>query len=195
MRNFYLVLVANIGLLLFSTAQAAPSDLPETGQTTCTDTTGAVISCVNSGQDGELKAGVAWPDPRFTVNGTGDCMTDNLTNLVWVRSPDVIPRTFQEAIDFTSSLVICGSANWRLPNINELESLVNIEITNQAGFLNNQGFSDIQAQNYWSSSIYGGFGVPQLSSWAWVIVMADGSMSVIDRSFAHFFVLPVRSGK
>jgi hypothetical protein len=42
--------------------------LPQTGQTTCYNTEGNVIPCAGSGQDGDIRAGVPWPDPRFTVN-------------------------------------------------------------------------------------------------------------------------------
>lgn len=69
-------------------------DLPQTGQTTCYDSAGAVIPCPGTGQDGDWLAGVVWPSPRFTV-GTGaeaDCVTDNLTGLMWVKSPDSTPR-------------------------------------------------------------------------------------------------------
>jgi hypothetical protein len=33
--------------------------------------------------DGEIRAGVAWPTPRFTDNGDGTA-TDNLTGLTWL---------------------------------------------------------------------------------------------------------------
>ena len=44
--------------------------------------TGAKTS-FGSGDDGYLKRGAAWPNPRFTAEG--DCVTDNLTGLMWVR--------------------------------------------------------------------------------------------------------------
>jgi hypothetical protein len=191
MRNLHLILALATSLLPFATAQAAPADLPNTGQTTCTDTAGTVIACANTGQDGDLKAGVAWPNPRFSVDDTGNCMTDNLTNLMWIRSPDSTPRTWQQALDFANSLELCGSADWRMPNINELESLVNSEAANQASSLNSQGFSGVQADSYWSSSIYAGFGSSSLPS-AWVVTMASGGLGPIPRSVSGF-VLPVRA--
>src|SRR3989338_10110057 len=48
---------------------AGTIQLPKTGQTKCYDTVGAEIDCKGTGQDGEIQAGVAWPDPRFTDNG------------------------------------------------------------------------------------------------------------------------------
>lgn len=43
---------------------AGTVDLPETEQTTCYDSAGAVINCTGTGQDGDIKAGVAWPSPE-----------------------------------------------------------------------------------------------------------------------------------
>ena len=45
--------------------------VPQTGQTTCWDTAGAIIACAGTGQDGEIQAGVVPPNPRFTDNGDG----------------------------------------------------------------------------------------------------------------------------
>lgn len=193
MRHLHLILVLATSLLPLATAQAAPSDLPQTGQTACTDAAGAAIACANTGQDGDRKAGVAWPDPRFTVDGTGNCITDNLTGLMWVRNPDATTRTWQQALEFANGLEFCGSTNWRLPNINELDSLVNLGIANQATFLNGQGFSGVQADSYWSSTIFifpGGSSGP----WAWVVATSTGGLIPMDRSTSRY-VLPVRAGR
>ena len=53
-----------------------------TGQQNCYDTAGKIVSCRGSGQDGEFKAGISWPDERFTVNRA--LVADNLTGLVWL---------------------------------------------------------------------------------------------------------------
>ena len=87
--------------------------------------------------------------PGFTVDGTGLCMTDNLTGLMWVRTPDSALRTWATALTYANGLSICGYDDWRLPNVNELESLINVEQTNSAAWLNTQGFSNVQA-GYWS---------------------------------------------
>jgi hypothetical protein len=96
--------------------------IPKTGQT------GALWV----GDDGHLEKGVAWPDPRFTDNQDGTT-TDNLTGLVWMRHNfchhDV---TWKEAVELANNLahgqcnLTDGSSagDWRLPNIRELESLV-----------------------------------------------------------------------
>ncbi|BAV34089.1 hypothetical protein SCL_1791 [Sulfuricaulis limicola] len=190
MRNLHLILVLATCLLPLTTAQAAPADLPKTGQTTCTDTAGAVIDCAGTGQDGEHQAGVAWPTTRFSVDGTGNCVTDNLTGLMWVRSPDATVRTWQQALDFANNLDLCGAADWRLPNVNELESLVNSEAADQASFLNIQGFSGVQAGSYWSSSIYAALG----PAYAWIVGMSDGYVNADDK-IRSSYVWPARGGR
>ena len=115
MRNLHLIIILATSLLPFATTQAAPANLPETGQTTCYNTVGTVIPCAGTGQDGEHRAGVAWPAPRFTV-GTGtivDCVTDNLTGLMWVKAPSAVPATGVNALTAANDLTLCGFTDWR----------------------------------------------------------------------------------
>jgi hypothetical protein len=193
MRNLYLILVLATSLLPFATAQAAPANLPETGQAICYNTAGAVIACASTGQDGDLKAGVAWPVPRFVVGtgATAACVTDNLTGLMWMGAPDSITSTWANALTSANNLTLCGFSDWRLPNVNELESLVNSEVANQATFLNAQGFNSVQANYYWSSSSYAGS-----PAGAWIVVMSDGSVGVGTKaSSLYVYVWPVRAGQ
>ena len=86
--------------------------LAETGQTTCSNAAGTVIACADTGQDGDLKAGVAWPSPRFVVGtgvGTTDqCVTDTLTGLMWVRAPSAVVSTWENALTSANNLTLCG---------------------------------------------------------------------------------------
>jgi len=61
-------------LLLPVVTLAGTVELPETGQTACynseVDEMGyqySVISCTGTGQDGDIRAGAAWPIPRFSI--------------------------------------------------------------------------------------------------------------------------------
>ena len=116
-------------LLVFLTsfAFAGTVDLPRTGQTECYDESGKMIACEGTGQDSDIQAGVPWPEPRFTDNGDGT-MTDNLTGLMWTKDaslPNVTMEYWNQAIDYCDNLTLAGYSDWRLPNVNELESLVN----------------------------------------------------------------------
>jgi len=57
---------------------------------------------------------------RFTP-GTGveaDCITDNLTGLMWPRDTNLTPMTWDEAIDYAVNLSLCGHNGWSLADIN-----------------------------------------------------------------------------
>src|SRR5713101_9896696 len=45
--------------------------VPQTGQTQCWDITWNPTTCDGTGEDGDYKAGVAWPTPRFNNQGNG----------------------------------------------------------------------------------------------------------------------------
>jgi len=123
-------------LLLFSfplTSFAGSVQLPQTGQKTCYDINGVVILCPGTGQDGDIQAGVAWPNPRFIDNSDGT-VTDQLTGLMWTQDGNApgpavcspaITKTWQGALDYVACLntnAYLGYTDWRLPNVNELES-------------------------------------------------------------------------
>ena len=155
-------------------------NLPKTGQTTSYD----------AGDDGDLESGVAWPSPRFTIDGTGFCVTDNLTGLMWIRTPDSTLRIWQNAMIYANGFTnFCGYSDWRLPNRKELRSLINYGQANTYAWLNTQGFSNVQAGNYWSSSTYAYF-----TGYAWVVHMNYGSVGAGDRT-GTYYVWPVRAGQ
>src|SRR3990172_7779699 len=101
-----MILAILIVLSSASLSYAQQAQLWETGQTTCYDSGGNVISCTGTGQDGEIRAGVAWPSPRFFVSG--DCVTDNLTGLMWAKTPDASTQTWYNALANARDLGLCG---------------------------------------------------------------------------------------
>lgn len=174
------------------TPQASVIALPKTGQTTCFDATGASIPCTGTGQDGELQTGVAEPSPRYVVDG--DCVTDNLTGLMWTRNANLPAgtRTWQQALDDANALILCGFDDWRLPNRKELRSLINYNLADNAATLNTLGFINVQANLYWSSSTFVPTTIPPAGN-AWVAVMRDGDEDFRNKTDSSF-VWPVRAG-
>jgi hypothetical protein len=168
-------------------AVAGTIQLPKTGQTICYDESGNVIPCSGTGQDGEIRAGLAWPEPRFTVNG--DCVIDNLTGLMWSRDGNLpaAPKTWYDATDYVNNLTLCGYSDWRLPNIVELESLLNAEKPNTATWLNTQGFTNVQASYYWSSTTF---------AWktenVWVMNLYEGYLYFFYKDGSNGYVFPTR---
>ena len=153
-------MLAFIIFVLPALSFAGSVDLPKTGQTTCYDESGNVIDCAETGQDGDIQAGVDWPEPRFEDNGDGT-ITDHLTGLVWLKNADCGgTMTWNQALTYCNNLASgsCGLTDgsaigdWRLPNIVELESLVNAEESHIAIWLNSQGLSNVQSSYYWSAT-------------------------------------------
>ncbi len=175
--------------------------LPKSGQTTCYNASGAAIACTGTGQDGELQMGVAWPSPRFMDRGD-QTLTDNLSGLMWTKDANVpgpdacepgTMKTWQGALDYVKCLNTnnyLGHNDWRLPNVNELKSLVNITGPNPAVWLNSQGFSSVQESKYWSSTSL----APLPSAQAWEVWMVYGFVDTLDKS-SSCYVWPVRGGQ
>ena len=192
-RLFFALLVISPSLPFSGQALASAVNLPQTGQTTCYDSSGTVKPCVGTGQDGDFQAGVAWPDPRFTVSGS--CVTDNLPGLMWAKNAN-LPKggiTWQEALDYAKGLNLCGYSDWRLPNVNELESLFHAGQEESTTWLKTRGFANVQsAFPYWSSS-----SVASSPNHAWVVSISYGYVDVgcLGGKGDRYFVWPVRSGQ
>lgn len=163
-------------------------------------------------------AGKQWPTNRFVESG--DCVTDRLTGLMWAKngiigftattggSPIAQPSYTNtdsnlNLLNWTDSKTaisnmnsatnkLCGYNDWRLPDVNELSSLINYAAvkngSNPADWLNSQGFSNIQSNDvYWSSTVYDG-------SKSWYAYFSDG-VCFYDSVSGPYHVVPVRGGQ
>jgi len=129
------------------------------------------------GDDASKGKGVAWPVPRYVDNSDGT-ITDNLTGLVWLKKADCFaPTTWAGALADIYQLAN-GQCNlsdgstagqWRLPNIIELESIVDVSAINPAV---TAGFFTNVSGMYWSSTVY--YGGQDGTTEAWVIRFSDG---------------------
>ena len=187
------------------------SRLPRTGQTTCFDANGKNVSCTGTGQDGDLRAGEIWPDPRFSVNGD-ETVTDNLTGLMWFRDANCLAThyggfdfegtpgdgrvSWSKALDFIAGINSgtypnCGSVyrDWRLPNRKELHSLIDFSrylVALPAG----HPFINVQTGYYWSSSTKADETLK-----AWVVGLWDGRIAGFPKGNPSSLPLwPVRGG-
>jgi hypothetical protein len=190
------VTVIFLFLFAYSVFAAGVIQLPQTGQTKCYNSSGTEIACAGTGQDGEIRAGVLWPNPRFTV-GTGaesDCVTDNLTGLMWPKNGNLLNRgeSWNVAIDYANNLTLCGYSDWRLPNITEHRSLIDYSRYNPAlpaGY----PFTNLQSVGYWSSTAYAGY--TGYTNGAWIVDMWYGYVGYDDKGNGDYYVWPVRSGQ
>jgi hypothetical protein len=188
------------GALLFfgvmSAYATSLAQIPQTGQT---------IS-YGAGSDGALQKGSTGTNitGRFVLGSKADgsacpageqIESDLQTGLSWVKSPSSTTYTWANAIitNATSGGAIpasyCGYTDWRLPNRNELGSLINYGQVNQATWLTAQGFTNIQALHYWSSTSDAG-----RVSYAWFVDMLDGIVLSDDKAWGNY-VWSVRGGQ
>ena len=86
---------------------------------------------------------------NFTDNNDGT-ITDNITGLMWQKSPATSTYTWEQALAFAENLTASTYSDWRLPNIKELVSLNN-ETTN-APSINTTFFPTVASTKYWSST-------------------------------------------
>jgi hypothetical protein len=194
------ILIGILSIILFAGVTYGGSiELPRTGQT---------VSYYPE-DDGDIEAGVPWPSPRFRDNGEGT-VTDNLTGLVWLKDANCMATgyfgfdtdgtlgdgavTWQHALDFvaginngTYSNCGAGQTDWRLPNINELESLFDAGQGGTSVWLNYyQGFNNVQSYYYWSSTT-----AASNPESAWVFEMWLDFLGFIGKA-NPVFVWPVR---
>lgn len=146
------------------------------------------------------------PVIRFTSGtavGGGACtsgeevVNDNLTGLMWVKSPSSTTYAWDDgngnypalaAVAAMNQSGYCGYTDWRLPNINELMSMVNAGESNPSIWLNNpsQGFSNIKEWYYWSSTT-----AANLTTSALAIQFTTGNISSLAKATSSN-ILPVR---
>ena len=178
-----------------------PAPVPKTGQSTY----------FVGGDDGDLERGVTWPVPRFTDNVDGT-VSDNLTGLMWLKNANCINTnypefdtheipgdglvTWQNALDFVEGIndgmyPDCEGNppynDWRLPNIKELQSL--LDYGQYPALPTGHPFSNLQIAYYWSSTT-----CSNLIDNAFCLHFRHGDTNDILKSTPHY-VWSVRKGR
>jgi hypothetical protein len=176
----------------------APAVVQKTGQMTSYET----------GDDGDWQKGIACPSPRFTDNANGT-VTDNLTGLIWQQDANCktffsTDNTGQNSRYWSAALTAANSladgycelsdgssaGDWRLPNIKELQSLIDYSRHSPA-LPSGHPFTDVQYSGiggYWSSTTYA-----YSTSSSWYMHMGTGFMGSSGKG-STLSVWPVRDG-
>ena len=82
-----------------------------------------------------------------TANGD-EIVTDSTTGLIWQKG-EAAGKNWKEALEYCENLTYAGYTDWRLPNINELTSLLNYGRHAPAS-----DFPDIPLEYFWSSTTH-----------------------------------------
>ncbi len=117
-----------------------------------------------------VRAGTV-PASRFVDNNDGT-ITDSVTGLMWQKgsSPDIV--LWEWALEDVEDMTLAGYTDWRLPNRNELLTL--IDDTQHRPAVYPPFRADTRSSYYWTSST--GSGLPR---YAWAIDKTNG---IIERN-------------
>lgn len=121
---------------------------------------------------------------KFRDNGNGT-VTHNDTKLMWQQGEGG-EMTWESALTYCKGLSLAGYNDWRLPNIEELKSIIDVE---EEPTINKTHFPNTYADSYWSSTTY-----ENLYSSAWFVYFKSGSYRSHDKSF-NCYVRCVRGGQ
>lgn len=119
----------------------------------------------------------------FVLSSDNEVVTDKRTGLIWQKEYDDSGKTWQEALKYCEDSTYAGYSDWRLPNKNELLSLLDPGKSN-APYSN---FPDMPSRWFWSSST-------DVSNpyYAWYMLFNIGSISSYTKT-NHYSVRCVRS--
>lgn len=130
--------------------------------------------------------GKSFPAPSFTISvvNEDEIVKDSVSGLIWQKNYES-NLTWKEALAYCENLEYAGFDDWRLPNKNELASLINYEAEAPAS-----DFPDMEGIfYYWSSSSY-----VSDPTYAWAQYFYDGMVWRLDKT-KDVFVRCVRNAK
>ena len=172
--------------------------LAKTGQTTATYQFRELYD------DGYYQKGLEPPVPRFTDNGDGT-VTDHLTRLVWLKNANCfglhefhIASPMPHDLESGNCGLLDGSVkgDWRLPNRNEMLSMIDIEIEIDAPHIAGLGYFTNLMMNtsenyYWTSSTCQ-YNYPAV---AYYVNLYDGTSGFSAKAIGLYRIWPVRDPK
>jgi len=119
------------------------------------------VRCVR-GQSNILNVGEVGLRKAGLLTALPETVQDTTTKLEWQRVDDGTKRSQKDSLDYCAHLSLGGLSGWHLPNISELESLVQYDALNN-GVAIDPAFTGAQGDLYWTSTQ--NEGAPTLS-WA-----------------------------
>lgn len=120
------------------------------------------------------------PAQRFTA--AEETVTDNVSGLIWQKQY-ASSKSWAEALSYCEELTTSGHYDWRLPNRNELASLIDFEKADGAV----SDFPAIAAKGFWTSTS----SLTEATK-AWAVDFATGTISAEQKAETNY-LLCVRS--
>ena len=111
---------------------------------------------------------------------------DTKTKLMWQDDAIGTTAKWEAAIQRCEDLTLATYSDWRLPNINELKSIIDRSKINPAIV---DGFTNTSSSLYWSSTTYEG-----RKNFAWYVYFYYGLVYYIDKDY-NGYVRCVRDGQ
>jgi len=139
---------------------------------------------------------------KYTISADTLTVLDNGTGLTWVRNPISIGGAWAATMTWANAITNCAALNagagyggytdWRLPNIKELQSIVNYgNVSPAIGETTGGGeepFTNTQSSYYWSSTTYAAY-----PDYAWYVSFFYGGVNGVGKTGSSY-VRPVRGG-
>jgi len=126
-------------------------------------------------------------ESRFVDNGDGT-ITDKVTNLMWQKGEN--PRmNWHSALNYCKNMNLAGYNDWRMPNIKELNTILNLDYSNNWWYFKNvfpaEGLNP-PLLHYFSSTTY-------KNTYAWVTNFCFGYDGYYAGKNAHLLFRAVRN--
>lgn len=113
------------------------------------------------------------------INNHNGTVTDTATHLQWqdTQANQTDTRDWANAISYCQNLSLDGYTNWRLPNVNELKSLLNYSKDVNSIVSGFKYYAKNPPRIYWTSTSVSG-----LADYAWVVNFNYGSVIYYHKS-------------
>jgi hypothetical protein len=155
-----------------------------------------------SGDDGDLRKGLALPSPRFSNLGDGSVL-DHKTGLTWLKTPRCFEKgTWTQALENIASLnantdnceIYTGTkTDWRLPNMREVNSIID-KTQDTPPFSQGhpfEGFEKTYNVHIWLSTS----NAPSPETQAWIMSMRAGYPHNGQTKTNDYYTWAVRGGQ
>lgn len=121
---------------------------------------------------------------EFLRDATKEVVQDTTTNLMWQDNATPVTMDWTTAITYCENLTLASFSDWRLPNKNELNSIIDRSKVNPAI---SSVFQNRVSSYYWSSTTYVG-DTPK----AFGVYFDDGGRDYINLKAFTYYVRCVR---